>query len=209
MCSLGRLLTEQPMAIAQPRTHSAGHTPKWWYALACCMFALCVESVAAMAQPAEQREELERQVKAAYLYKFGSYVEWPERAFPAPEGTVRIGIMGASALADELAQVTAGRVINGRQVSVHKLKPGDSLTGVHILYIGGASNDKLGEILASVKGQPVLTVTESEQGLVQGGMINFMIVGGKLRFEVAPKTAQQGSLNISARLLAAAFRVGG
>lgn len=158
-----------------------------------------------MAQSATS-SDVERQVKAAYLYKFGNYVEWPERAFGA-DANLHIGIIGAGDLADELAQAVAGRVINGHQVIVHKLRPGESLSGMHILFISSANNNRLAEILANVKGQPVLTITESEQGLSLGSMINFVIVAGKLRFEVAPKVAQQGSLNISARLLSAAQKV--
>lgn len=183
------------------------HAHAWWLALTACIFALCVESALAMAQSAGG-DDVERQVKAAYLFKFGGYVEWPDRAFATTDGPIRIGVLGSPALADELAQTVAGRVINGRQISVQKLKPGDSLAGIHILFIDHTSNDRLGEILASVKGQPVLTVTESEQGLAQGGVINFVIVGGKLRFEISSRTAQQGSLNISARLRSAALRVG-
>ena len=180
----------------------------WWGMLAACLFTLCMESAAAVAQSTE-RDVVERQVKAAYLYKFGSYVEWPERAFPQSDNTIKIGIIGAGPLADELTQMVAGRSINGRQMSVRKMKPGDSHAGLHILFIGSASNDRLAEILAAVKGSPVLTITEAEDGLSLGAMINFVIVDGKLRFEVAPRTAQQGNLNISARLLSAALKVAG
>lgn len=180
----------------------------WWGMLAACLFTLCMESAAAVAQSTE-RDVVERQVKAAYLYKFGSYVEWPERAFPQSDNTIKIGIIGAGPLADELTQMVAGRSINGRQMSVRKMKPGDSHAGLHILFIGSASNDRLAEILAAVKGSPVLTITEAEDGLSLGAMINFVIVDGKLRFEVAPRTAQQGNLSISARLLSAALKVAG
>lgn len=156
---------------------------------------------------AQHNDDLERQVKAAYLYKFGSYVEWPERVLSAVDGNIRIGVLGSSALADELSKVVTGRLINGHQIVVHKLKQGDSLSGMHIVFIASGSNDKLGEILAGLKGQPILTVTESDSGLAMGSMINFVVIGGKLRFEVAPKAAQHGSLNISARLLAAAVKV--
>jgi hypothetical protein len=195
------------MAPLPPVHSELRHSLRRWYALAACLVMLCMDGQAAVAQ-SDSGEAIERQVKAAYLYKFGSYVEWPERTFAA-ENHVRIGIIGANALADELSQTVVGRVINGRQISVHKLKPGDSISGFHILFISGLSSERQVEIINSLKGQPTLTITESEQGLAQGGMINFVIVGGKLRFEVAPKTAQQGSLNISARLLAAAVKVAG
>jgi hypothetical protein len=173
-----------------------------------CMLCLCGLGNVVFAQTLDP-PDVERQVKAAYLYKFGSYVEWPERAFVGPENTVKVGIIGASALADELSQMVAGRTINGRQISVRKVRSGEVLTAFNVLFIGSASNDKLGEILATTKGLPILTVTEAADGLAQGSIINFVVVDGKVRFEVAPKTAHLGNLNISARLLAAAFKVAG
>lgn len=153
------------------------------------------------------RPDIERQVKAAYLYKFGSYVEWPERAFPGPDSPIRIGVIGADALADELAQMVASRTINGRPVVVRKLRREDPVTGLNILFVGRSNNARLAEILATTKGQPMLTVTESEEGIAAGSMINFIVVDGKVRFEAAPKAAGMSNLNISARLLAAAYKV--
>ena len=153
------------------------------------------------------RPDIERQVKAAYLYKFGSYVEWPERAFPGPDSPVRIGVIGADAIADELAQLVTGRTINGRQVVVRKLRREDTLAGINILFVGRSSNARLAEILVAAKGQPMLTVSESEDGIAAGSMINFVVIDGKVRFEAAPKAAGMSNLNISARLLAAAYKV--
>lgn len=161
---------------------------------------------AAQAQTAD-RPDVERQVKAAYLYKFGSYVEWPDRTFTAPDSPIRIGVIGADALADELAQMIAGRTINGRQLEVRKLRREEPIAGLNILFIGRAGNARLAEILAAAKGQPMLTVTESDEGIAAGSMINFVVVDGKVRFEAAPKAAGMSNLNISARLLAAAYKV--
>src|SRR5438034_9980654 len=76
----------------------------------------------------------EYRVKAAFLYKFGSYIEWPDRRFARPDSPLAIGVMGANALADELAQIVAGRSVNGRAVQVRKLRPGDPIAGLHILF---------------------------------------------------------------------------
>lgn len=146
------------------------------------------------------------QVKAAYLYKFGNYVEWPASVVPH-DGPLTIGILGDEALADELLKIAAGRTINGRSVSVRKLRRDAAMSGNHILFVGMSHADELADILATVKGLPVLVVTDSEQGLAAGSMINFVVVDGKLRFEVAPKVAGKGNLLISARLLAVAYRV--
>lgn len=175
--------------------------------LKCCMLPALVGFTDATAQTTERPDLVERQVKAAYLYKFGSYVEWPERAFASPDSPLRIGVIGADRLADELEKMIVGRTINGRPVSVRKLRREDSVAGLNVLFVGNSHNARLADILATVKGLPVLTVTESDEALALGGMINFIVVGEKVRFEVAPKTAGLGHLSISARLLAAAYKV--
>jgi hypothetical protein len=193
--------------------HIAGASPNAhrvpvirWLVFTCLLFAALLGYRIAEAQMVE-RPEVERQVKAAYLYKFGSYVDWPERTFESTDSPLKIGVIDADALADELAQIVVGRTINGRPVTVRKLRREDSVAGFNVLFIGRSNNARLAEILAATKGQPVLTVTESEEALALGSMINFVVVEGKVRFEVAPKTAGLGNLSISARLLAAAYKV--
>jgi hypothetical protein len=159
------------------------------------------------AEPANGQNVTERQVKAAYLSKFGSYVEWPAQAFANRESPLRIGIMGADMLADDVRQILAGRTVNGRPVTVRKLRREDSVADLNILFIGHSNNNRLADILAMTKGSPILTVTESDEALALGSTINFVVIDGKVRFEVAPKTAGLGNLNISARLLAAAYKV--
>lgn len=149
----------------------------------------------------------EYQVKAAFLYKFGNYVEWPERTFERPDSPLAIGIVGADALADELAQIVAGRTVNGRPVTVRKLRRGESMNGLHILFIGRMDEGRLGEVLAASKGHAVLTVTESGKALALGSMINFVVVDDKVRFDIALSPAEEGNLKISARLLAVARKV--
>jgi len=120
---------------------------------------------------------------------------------------VAIGVMGADALADELVQIVAGRNVNGRPVRVRKLRPGDPIAGLHVLFVGRADSGRLPEILAAAKGQALLTVTESEGGLELGSMINFVVVEDKVRFDVAPPPSESGNLRISARLLGVARKV--
>jgi len=170
-------------------------------AAAICVLAVDYSRAQSEVQPPEYR------VKAAFLYKFGGYIEWPERAFARADSPIAIGVMGADALADELAEIVAGRNVNGRPVSVRKLRAGDSIAGLHVLFIGRSDSGRLPEILAAAKGRPLLTVTESEQALDLGSVINFVVVDDKVRFDVALVPAEQGSLKISARLLAVARKV--
>lgn len=161
---------------------------------------------AAFAQASEQTNT-ERQVMAAYIYKFGGYIDWPSKVFPASDTPLKIGVIGSSDLAEALAQVVVGRVVNGRQVIIQKVKPSDSLLDFNVLFIGTSSSDQLADILNHVKGLPILTVTEAKDGLALGSIINFVIVDGKLRFEISSKAASASNISISARLLVAAYRV--
>lgn len=161
----------------------------------------------ALAAPAAAWAQTETQIKAAFLYKFGAFVEWPAGALGQPGSTFIIGVMGADELAAELAQVVAGRTVQGRQVVVRKLRRDEPLAGLHVLFVGRAEAARLPEIAAAIKGQPLLVVTDSENSLSRGSMINFVEVGDKVRFDVALPPAERGHLRISARLLAVARKV--
>jgi hypothetical protein len=172
--------------------------------------ALCIAVAAGLAGPRPAQADAqadEYRVKAAFLYKFGSYIEWPDKSFARSDSPVTIGVMGADTLAEELAQIVAGRNVNGRPVLVRKLRPGDSVAGLHVLFIGRSDSGRLAEILAAARGRALLTVTESEEGLELGSMINFVVVEDKVRFDVAPPPSESGNLKISARLLGVARKV--
>jgi len=151
----------------------------------------------------------EEKVKAAYLSKFGAYVTWPEGAFARDDSPLDIGVMDSDALAAELTEMVAGRSQDQRSIRVRRVREGDSLAGLHVLFVGQRNRAALEDVLAAVKGQPTLTVTEASEGLQGGGMINFVRTDGRLRFQVSPRVASASRLVISARLLAAALKVEG
>ena len=159
------------------------------------------------AAPAEDPENLEYRVKAAFLYKFAGYVEWPEAIFAQPTMPVTIGVMGADAVAAELSQLVVGRTVNNRAITVRRLKPGEPLTGVHILFVGGAENARLNQVLPLAQPRAILTVTESEGALAQGSVINFTVAERRVRFEISLGSAEKSKLKLSSRLLAVAQQV--
>jgi hypothetical protein len=167
--------------------------------------ALLVASGLALAQP--ERERAETQIKAAFLYKFGGFVEWPPKAFARADASFTIGVIGAEDIAAELEQLTAGRSVQDRPVAVRWLKRSDALSGVHVLFIGRSEAARLGEILDAAKGQPLLIVTESADAFARGSTINFVQEDNRVRFDVALPQAERASLRISARLLAVARKV--
>lgn len=195
-------------ALRQADSRSWGFPRRAARTLGACAAAVLISASAVSPSQAQSEVQAsEYRVKAAFLYKFGGYIEWPGGAFVRADSPVTIGVMGAEGLADELVQIVAGRNLNGRPVSVRRLRAGDSIAGLHVLFIGRAEGGRLAEILAAAKGQPLLTVTESAQALELGSVINFVMVDDKVRFDVALVPADLGSLKISARLLSVARKV--
>lgn len=186
--------------------------PAWWktigLALACALLTMLALPVDAEAQATVHTTEVARQVKAAYLYKFASYVEWPIGEFADAKSPLTIGVMGEDVLADALEHVVARRTVNGRPISVRKVRRGDDLRdGIHMLFVGRLEQSKLPEMLAGLKGRPILTVTDADDALTLGSMINFVVTGDRLRFEVALAAAEASRIKISALMLAAAYKV--
>jgi len=171
-----------------------------------CMLAFAaIMPLAAVAQPDRQAAEV--RIKAAFLHKFTSFVEWPPKAFARPDSPFVIGVIGADALAAELEQIVAGRDVQGRAVVVRRVRRSEPLAGLHMLFVGQAEGARLAETLSAARGHPVLTVTESEDALSHGSIINFVAVEDKVRFDVGLPQAERGNLRISARLLAVARKV--
>ena len=170
------------------------------------MLLLSVLYAGAQAQ-AQVAGELERQVKAAYLYKFAGFVDWPDGSFARPDSPLVIGVAGADALAEQLELSVAGHSVNGRPVQVRKVRRGESLAGLHVLYLGALDKPVLQELLAASRGLALLTVSDSDEVYAMGSMINFVMADDKVRFDVALKPVAQAHIRISARMLLAAYRV--
>jgi hypothetical protein len=170
--------------------------------------AIVLASLAPLAAIAQaDRQAAEVRIKAAFLYKFGGFVEWPPQAFVRPDASFTIGVLGAEAIAAELEQVVAGRTVHERPVAVRRLRRSDSVTDLHVLFVGRAEAARLAEILEEAKGQALLVVTESADALSHGSTINFVHEGNKVRFDVGLPQAERASLRISARLLSVARKV--
>lgn len=149
----------------------------------------------------------EYRVKAAYLLQFLDYVQWPPQVFKSTDGTIVIGIIGAESLASELSAATT-RKAAGRPAMVRRLRIGDSLTGLHVLFVARSESKRLKAAMASSASKPLLIVTESGGDVLpRGSTINFVIVDNKVRFDVALGSATQKNLKISSRLLSVARKV--
>lgn len=158
----------------------------------------------ALLAPTAIRAELEHEVKAAFLFQFLSYVEWPENTFPDASAPFVIGVLGADDVREDLVEIARGRLAQGRPIEVRRLNGGDSLSGLHVLFVGGSGAFDLPD-LTGRKG--VLLVGDADGALDRGAMVNLVRVGDHVRFQVAPDTAERGGLRISSRMLAVAVLV--
>jgi hypothetical protein len=147
------------------------------------------------------------QIKAAYLYKFVAHIEWPPGSFADASAPLVIGVLGASDVADELNKLRSTRAPGERPVEVRVLKPGDPVRGIQLIFIGGMDASQLKRTLEPYKGLPTLTISDVPGGMDAGGIINFVTVDNRIRFEISVGNADRQGLKVSSRLLAVAQRV--
>lgn len=147
--------------------------------------------------------------KAATLFNFLSFIEFPAASLPRPDSSLVIGVTGADSVFDELGDILKGRVVNGHTVLRRRLVDSDSLSGVHLLFVGGKVNMAQSSLVRLAKAAPVLLVSEVPDGLAYGAIFNFVMEGDRVRFEAALEAAERASIRISSRILTLAERVTG
>jgi len=160
--------------------------------------------VALLACPAGLRAgtalQREYEIKAAYLYNFINYIEWPAEALPPAGGKITIGILGENPFGEALDPIN-GKQIKGRTLEVRHVADAKELAQCHILFISASEKQRVAEWLGKVKNARVLTVSEVEGFAERGGIINFISERNKVRFEINHGVARQLGLTISSDLL--------
>jgi hypothetical protein len=151
----------------------------------------------------------EYQVKAAYLFNFLKFVEWPEEAFPDPLAPIVIGICGEDPFGNSLPQVIIGKTVQGRDLVIHKYRASEDMRGAHILFLGPTEKKRFPQILSGLHGASVLTVADTEGFLEAGGMIQFVSENDRVRFAINVDAASRAKLKMSSKLLSLAKVVGG
>jgi YfiR/HmsC-like len=174
-----------------------------------CVVGLSLAALVPAARAQDEPSALERRVKAAFLYKFTGYATWPEGTFARADTPMTIGVLGDDQLAAETAQQVGGRTIDGRPISVKRVASAELAGDVHILFVGRAEAARFAQIVRALPAAPMLIATESESALRQGSAINFVIVDGRVRFDVALDAAERRGVKLSSRLLAVARSVQG
>jgi hypothetical protein len=162
----------------------------------CAWLTVCHAPTAVSAAPAP-----EYLIKAAYLYNFALFVEWPAEAFLAADAPLVIGVVGSDPFDSALERTVRGKRINRRPLVIRRLQASQDLRQCHILFVSSSEAARTGELISRLEGVPVLVVGETPDFARRGGTINFTIEDNKVRFEVNVDAARRARLKISAKLL--------
>jgi hypothetical protein len=153
------------------------------------------------------RQVGEYEEKAVFLLNFAKFVEWPAKTFPDAKAPFVIGILGDDPFGDALVKIVKGQTARGRRIEVRHFKATEDYGGCQLLFLSRSVAAQSEEILQRLQGQPVLTVSEQENFVRQGGTIGFVVVGKSVRFDINARAAAAANLKVSSKLLAVARMV--
>ena len=176
---------------ARSRTPGSGVVRAVWLVLLTCGVASSEN-----AGPSE-----EYAVKALFLYNFAKFIEWPA-AMPA--GAICIGILGDDPFGEVLDGAVAGKAVNGRPLLIKRLKSDPEARQCHIVFVNIADKKHVRSLLDSLKQSGVVTVSDTRGFAEAGGMINFLVVNDRVRFEINLDAASAAGLKFSSKLLSLA-----
>lgn len=142
----------------------------------------------------------EYQVKAAFLYNFTKFVEWPPARFADATSPIVIGVLGKNPFGDELEKVARDRKVNGRSITIVHLPTGGDVRPMHVVFIAAGEESLVEKQIGALVSAGVLVVGDSKRFLALGGTVTFTTEDDKVRFTINVAAAEQGGLKISAQL---------
>jgi len=149
-------------------------------------------------------EGVEYPVKLAFLYNFTKFIEWPPGSYRDPGAPLAICIVGRDPFSADIEGDLRTRIVGRHPVKVLTLKPTDTLSVCHMVFIPATENGQADKIVRDLKGSSTLTVGETEGFAELGGIINLTVAGNNVHFEVNQLAAQRAGLKISSKLLSLA-----
>jgi hypothetical protein len=164
--------------------------------------------VVASAAPALALGGLETAVKAAYLYKFAAFVEWPVSAFDSATAPAHLCVAGPDPFGGGLDQAARDQKIGDHPIVIVRMDHVEHAPPCQILFVSPSPRQSTADALSRVRGYPVLTVTDSGADPIDRGVIDFVIKDGHVRFRIDGRSASQNGLAISSKLLSLALKPG-
>ncbi len=166
---------------------------------------LAVAAVLGSGLHAQANREEDRE-KAGFVRNFGRFVEWPAAALPV-RGSLIIGFIGDDFFGDILAEELRSKTANGHPIRYRRLHWNQQLAGCHILFVSASESEHLPSILQSISTESVLTISDLGGFAQTGGMIELIVVGERVHFDINRYNALKAGLKIDSKLLGAARRV--
>jgi hypothetical protein len=149
----------------------------------------------------------EYRIKAAFLYNFAKFVDWPPRTFKGPSDPIVIGVLGKNPFGDSLNEAVAGKTLGGRAFQVREVADAREAAACQIVFVSSSERKRLRTLftqLGKLVNSAVLTVGDTDDFAAQGGIINFKIEAGSVRLQINTEAARKEQLHISAKLLSLA-----
>lgn len=182
-------------------THSR---PRSWRARIACAIAAVLLGVALLASPVDAQKASPDALKAAFVFQFANYVQWPESKFKDASAPIIIGIAHNDDMSKALAAAVKGKSVAGRAVEVVEVTDEASASGCHILFIDSQDDGRVDDFLKFAVSKPVLTVSDDSNFTEEGGIIRLFERDNKLRIEINVDEAGRSGLTISSKLLSLA-----
>jgi len=152
--------------------------------------------------------ELEFKIKAAYLYNFTRFVQWPDNTFATNDDPFNLCVLGKSPFLNALVSIEK-RTVNLHPIVVRYTKNSSAIQDCQLLYIASSETKRLGKILSNLHGKPILTVASMPKFINRGGMLGFTLVKGKVRLEANLNNVRDTGLIIGAKLLEVSWQIVG
>jgi len=144
---------------------------------------------------------LEYKLKAAFIYNFAQFVEWPGDAFGGPSAPFVIGVVGDPSLAQMLEQAVKGKTAGKREIVVKYYAGVDAIQRSHILFVAASERERMGDVVRRAFADSTLTIGDFDGFTAASGMVRFITEDNRLKFEVNLDATNQGHLKFSAQLL--------
>ena len=149
----------------------------------------------------------EYQVKAAFLYNFVKFVEWPAAAIDSRE-PITLCVLGKDPFGGELARAIEGKSVNGRPIATRRISEAVAAQSCQVLFVSSSESGRVAEILKTIRAWSILTVSDADRFSERGGMISFVMDDQRVRFQINAKAAEAADLKISSKLLKLAAAAG-
>lgn len=172
------------------------------HALAAFLAASVLVLVGTLGGQARSEGLDENQLKAAYLYNFARYVEWPKASHESRGSSLEIGVVGGGPVSDLLKKTVVGKKVGDRELRVVDVLSHTDGRNSHILFIpGDSSADELKQVVEDLKGTHVFVVSDAETFAKRGGIANFIVSDSRVKFAINKGAATRAGLKVSSKLL--------